>query len=92
VSVRHPRLPLGALGVTIPSALAYAGAWLARAYLNLVPRQALREGGARELPVDVRELGDCLVKAAWVLLCSGSYVLCDVVVPAKKVRVRISLI
>ena len=78
--------------MTIPSALVYAAAWVARACLHYVPRQALREGGARELPVDVRELGDCLVKAAWVLLCSGSYVLCDVVVPAKKVRVRISLI
>jgi hypothetical protein len=92
VSVRHPKLPLGALGVVIPSALVYAAAWVARACLNLVPRHALREGGARELPVEARKLGRYLVKFAGVLLCSGSYVLCDVAVPAEKVRVRISLI
>ncbi len=88
VSVRHPKLPLGALGVVIPSALVYAGAWVARACLNL----ALREGGARELPVEARTLGRYLVKFAGVLLCSGSYVLCDVAVPAEKVRVRITVI
>ena len=78
--------------MTIPSVLVYAAAWAARVCLNLAPRQALREGGARELPVEVRKVGKFLAKAAWVLLCSGSYVLCDVVVPEEKVRVRITLI
>ena len=92
MSVRHPKLPLGALGVVIPSALVYAAAWVARVCLNLAPRQALWEGGARELPVEARTLGRYLVKFAGVLLCSGSYVLCDVAVPAEKVRVRIRLV
>jgi len=90
--VRHPKLPLGALGVTIPSALVYAGAWVARACLNVVPRQALREGGARELPVEARKLGRYLVKFAGVLLCSGSYVLLDVRVLGAQLGMRIRVI
>ena len=78
--------------MVIPSALVYAAAWAARACLNLAPRQALRAGGARELPVEARTLGRYVVKFAGVLLCSGSYVLCDVAVPAEKVRVRIRLV
>jgi len=85
-------MPLGAMGVTIPSALVYAAAWVVRAFLNLAPRQALQGPGARDLPVDVRKLGRHVVDLASVLLCSGSYVLCDVRVPAEKVKVRITLI
>ena len=92
VSVRHPKLPTGALGVVIPSALVYAGAWVARACLNVAPRQAVRGGGGRELPVDARTLGRYLVKFAGVLLCSGSYVLCDVRVPEERLRLRIRLV
>jgi len=78
--------------VTIPTVLVYAAAWLVGACLNLAPQQALRRHGARDLPVDVRDLGRRVVEFASALLCSGSYVLCDVRLPAEKVKVRITLI
>ena len=92
VSVRHPALPTGAVGLSIPSALVYAGAWLVRLGINLAPRQSLQQGGVREVPVDLGKVGEFVVKAASVLLCSGSYVLCDVSVPSERVRVRITVI
>ena len=78
--------------MTIPSVLVYAAACLVGVCLNLAPRQALRRHGARDLPLDMRHLGRRVVEFASVLLCSGSYVLCDVRVPAEKVKVRITLI
>jgi hypothetical protein len=78
--------------VTIPTALLYAAACVVALGLNLAPRQALRGPGARDLPVDVRHLGRRVVEFASALLCSGSYVLCDVRLPAEKVKVRITLI
>ena len=42
--------------------------------------------------MDVRHLGRRVVEFASALLCSGSYVLCDVRVPAEKLKVRITLI
>jgi hypothetical protein len=92
VSVRHPQMPLGALGVTIPTALLYAAACVVALGLNLAPRQALRGPEGRGLPVHVRYLGRRVVEFASALLCSGSYVLCDVRLPAEKVKVRITLI
>jgi len=85
-------MPLGAVGVTIPTALVYAAACLVGVCLNLAPRKALRGPEGRELPVDVRHLGRRVIQFASALLCSGSYVLCDVRVPAEKVKVRITLI
>jgi hypothetical protein len=92
VSVRHPQIPMGALGVTIPSVLVYAAACLVGVCLNLAPRQVLRGPGASDLPLDMRHLGRRVVEFASALLYSGSYVLCDVRVPAERLRVRIALI
>jgi hypothetical protein len=78
--------------VTIPTALLYAAACLVGVCLNVAPRQALRRHGAGDLPVDVRHLGRRVVEFASALLCSGSYVLCDVRLPAEKVKVRVTLI
>ena len=78
--------------MTVPTALVYAAACLVALGLNLAPRDAFRGRDGRELPVDVRHLGRRVVEFATALLCSGSYVLCDVRVPAEKVRVRITLI
>ena len=78
--------------MTIPTALLYAAACVVSTGLNLAPRQALRGPEGRELPVDVRHLGRRVMEFATALLCSGSYVLCDVRLPAEKVKVRITLI
>ena len=78
--------------MTVPTALVYAAACLVALGLNLAPRQALRRHGTRDLPLDVRHLGRRVVEFASALLCSGSYVLCDVRLPAEKVKVRITLI
>jgi hypothetical protein len=92
VSVRHPQIPMGAVGVTVPSALLYAAACVVALGLNLAPRKVLQGRGALDVPMDVRHLGRRVVEFASALLCSGSYVLCDVRVPAERLKVRITLI
>ncbi len=81
-------MPLGAVGFAIPSLAVFACAVVARACLSV----GLRGRGRGDLPVEGGRAGEALVKGAWVLLCWGSYVLCDVSVPEGKVRVRIEVV
>ncbi len=58
--------------------------------VRFVPRRVFEKQG-QEMPVDPLVAGRYLRKMAWALLCSGSYVLCDVDISAsdEKVRVRV---
>jgi hypothetical protein len=88
--VYHRRLPLGRIWVPLFSPLLYVAAVFASLAVRFVPRRVLEQHG-QEMPVDPRLMGPYLRKMAWVLLCSGSYVLCDVNISAseEKVRVRV---
>lgn len=86
----HRRLPLGRIWVPFFSPLLYVAAAFASMAVRFVPRRVFERHG-QEMPVDPRLAGRYLRKMAWVLLCSGSYVLCDVNVntPDERVRVRV---
>jgi hypothetical protein len=84
--VRHRRLPLGRMWLPVPSALVYAGAWVARAVLRL-PR--VRRRMPADCPLDGKRVGALVTGAARALLWSGSYVLLDVKVEEKEERVGV---
>jgi len=94
VTVRHPRLPFGRLWVPFLSVGVYAAAWCMRVALGFVPKRKLRERMGGKTPVDPVRLGPLLTRLAWVVLCSGSYTLVDVVVEegGEELGVRIRLI
>ena len=94
VTVRHPRLPFGRLWVPLLSVGVYVAAWCMRVVLGFVPKRKLRERMGGKTPVDPATLGPLLTKLTWVVLCSGSYTLVDVVVEegGEEVGVRIRLI
>ena len=94
VTVRHPRLPFGRLWVPFLSVGVYVAAWCMRVALGFVPKRKLRERLGGNMPIDPARLGPLLTQLAWVMLCSGSYTLVDVVVEegGEGLGVRIRLI
>jgi hypothetical protein len=89
VSVRHPRLPFGAVWVPILSIAVYALAWAARAALRFVPSGRLTRQVGAGVSADPARIGGLLTGAAWLLLCSGSYVLLDLAVPEERLSVKV---
>jgi hypothetical protein len=71
------------LWLPIPSAVLYAAAWIVRVSL---PR---RLKDRKDLPCDGHALARTVTALARLLLCSGSYVLCDVEVMEGKERVGV---
>ena len=92
VTVEHPRLPVGRIWLPIPSLMLYVAAWVVRAASGVVWKRWASARPAAAAGVDRKLVGRALTRAAWVLLCSGSYVLCDVRVPGKRLRVRIRVV
>ena len=94
VTVRHPRLPFGRLWVPFLSVAVYVTAWCMRVVLGFVPKRNLRERMGENMPIDPARLGPLLTQLAWVMLCSGSYTLVDVIVEEGRdeIGVRIRLI
>ncbi len=88
--MHHRRLPLGRIWVPFASPLLYLAAVFASVAVRFVPRRVFEKHG-RELPIDPYLAGRYVRKMAWALLCSGSYVLCDVDIKSadEKVRVRV---
>jgi hypothetical protein len=90
--VRHPRLPLGIAWLPVLSAAVYALAWTLRAVLWFVPAGRRAKGRWKDMPVTPREAGALLTQLAWVVLCSGSYVLFDVRVPEEHLSVSVRMV
>ncbi len=91
VTVQLPRGRIRRLWLPIPSLLLYLTAWGVRVALWFVPKRVLEKKSGQSLPVEVKRIGRALTRLAWITLCSGPYVLCDVAVPKEGVRVRIAL-
>jgi len=91
ITVRHRCLPFGRISVPLLSVGVYLLAWCLRVGVRFVPTKKLKEQRP-EIPIDPRTLGPLVTKAAWVLLCSGSYTLVDVKVVEEGVGVRVRLI
>ena len=74
--------------------LDYAGGARIPLAVRFVPKRRLRERMGGKTPVDPAALGPLLTRLAWVVLCSGSYTLVDVVVEeeGEALGVRIRLI
>ena len=91
VAVYHPRLPLGRIWLPVPSLPLYALLVLTGGLVCCLPEAALARltKGVRLKSVP---LGLAVIRLAGALLCSGGYTLCDVAVPAERVRVRVRAI
>jgi hypothetical protein len=74
------------------SALVLAVAWGLRVALRLAPGKLLDGRLGHDVQLDPRRVGAMLTEGAWVLLCSGSYVLFDVEVPEERLRFSVRLI
>jgi hypothetical protein len=92
LTVRHPRLPFGVLWLPILSLAVYILAWGMRAALWFVPPRRLSDRVGERLPVEPHRIGRFLTGVAWSLLCSGSYVLCDVAIPEERLAVKIRFV
>ena len=91
VMVRHPRLPFGRLWVPLLSVGVYVAAWCARVVLGFVPKRKLRARMREGMPIDPAQMGPMLTRLAWVVLCSGSYTLVDVVVEEERGEVGVQI-
>jgi len=92
ITVRHRRLPFGRVSVPLLSLGVYVLAWCLRIGLWVIPTKRLKEKAPEGMPVDPKKLGPVLTKAAWALVCSGSYTLVDVRVESEGVGVSVRLI
>jgi len=77
-----PLLSLGLWGLTVLAALVLA----------CVPERTLRRRTGERLDLTPRQLAWQVFRLANIMLWTGSFVLCDVAVPAEGVRVRIRTI
>jgi hypothetical protein len=80
------------LCLAIPSLLVYAAVLVAARFIPAASRRAAHKHPAGSVRADIKRPGYCLMKFASAVLCSGSYVLCDVRVPSERVRVKITLV
>ena len=90
ISVRLPQGPFRRIWLPIPSLVVYLTAWVARVAVRFVRWDRIERKG-RTIPMDPARIGALVTRAAWVLLCSGPYTLCDVHVQSEGVHVRITL-
>ena len=92
MTVRHPRLPFGLLWLPVLSAAVYALAWGMRVALWFVPARRLSDRMGEQLPIEPRRIGRSMTGMVWTLLCSGSYVLIDVVIPQERLGVKVRVL
>jgi hypothetical protein len=90
VTVQLPHGRLRRIWLPIPSLLLYLMAWGVRIALWFVPKRVLEKKTGQPLPIDVKHMGRALTRLAWIALCSGPYVMCDVSVPKEGVRVKVA--
>lgn len=90
IAVHHARLPFGRIWLVIPSAILFGIA--AVGWIVLRWSQRLDAKLRRSTPFDARRLSRCLIQCCEALLCSGSYTLVEVRVPAEGVMVMIRVI
>ena len=90
IAVHHARLPFGRIWLVIPSAILFGFAavgWIALRWSRRLDARFRRTG-----PFDARHLSRRLIQCSEALLCSGSYTLVEVRVPAEDVKVIIRVI
>jgi len=73
----------------VPSISLWGLTVLAGCVVCCLPASLLERHAKQPIPVSPYRLGRSLVSMAWILLWSGSFVLCDVRVPDEGVRVTI---
>jgi hypothetical protein len=86
VHVRDLRVPIW---LPVPSISLWGLTVLAGCVLCCVPASVLEKHAGQPIPIPPYRMGLSLISMAWILLWSGSFVLCDVRVPNDGVRVTI---
>jgi energy-coupling factor transporter transmembrane protein EcfT len=90
IAVQHAKLPFRRMWLVIPSAFV-----LGLAAIGWIVLRSSRRLDARlrqSTPFDARSLSRRLIQCSEALLCSGSYMLADVRLPAEGVKVTIRVV
>ena len=90
IAVHHARLPFGRIWLVIPSAFLFGFA--AVGWIVLRSSRRLDAKLRRSTPFDARRVSRRLIQCSEALLCSGSYTLAEVRLPAEGVKVMIRVI
>ena len=89
MSLRHPRIPCGAIWLAIPSLLLYA---LVRFASTFVTDHMLRQHSQGKAAPEAAKVRWLMMKSAKALLCSGSYLLAEISVPSEHLRLKLQLL
>lgn len=89
MSLHHPRLPLGAIWLAIPSLLVYA---VARCASTFITDRRLRQHSQGKAVPEAAKVRWLMMRSVKAILCSGSYVLAEISVASERLRVKVMLL